>query len=255
MDKRQSLYLDRWKQALENHIAERGEPRGSGYYSLRHPNKLRRQDGSEYTPSIAHAHIWMVLCNSAHDLTRSVTHTWQGKEMLMQKASTTEFILDSTIDDLIDMGFVRRRRRGPNRTLELELHLVPLAPGEENDVVDPVSIAPEDMGFYICKAAIAKGESNAALEHYFPEHSSLKTSTKRIALTRSAAEWSKAAGSGRDCYAALKTILTDESEGGFSTFSNLATSTSLGAYITAAFPSWLAKYNATIKDAEVIASI
>jgi len=48
-------------------------------------------------------------------------------------------------------------------TNQINLHLVPVKPGKEKDYfVEPVSIAPEDMGIYVCQAAIARGHSTSA---------------------------------------------------------------------------------------------
>lgn len=160
MDRYPFQYLDRWVLAYENHTAERVEPgTANGYYSLRKPRKFRRPDGSESTPNVGHAHVWSALVSSAHDLTKSVTHTWVGKETLMQKSSMNERTFTETLNDLIAIGLVRLNPRGPKRMSGLRLHLVPLTPGQKNYVIESVSIAPEDMGFYVCKAAVLRGQS------------------------------------------------------------------------------------------------
>src|ERR1700722_12154179 len=160
MDRDTAQMWVRWTMALERHIADYSEPPSPrGYYSVRTANKFPNEHGRDYEPGIRHKTVWMCLLAFAHDLGKSVTHTWQGKETLKQMAGMSGTMFSETLDDLKTLGFVTITPR-MNTTNQINLHLVPVQRGhEENHVVESVSIAEEDMGIYICQAALARGES------------------------------------------------------------------------------------------------
>jgi hypothetical protein len=175
------------------------------------------------------------------------------------------------LDELQGVGFVTVTPR-MNTTNQINIHVVPVKRGQEKDqVAEPVSVAPDDMGIYVCQAARARVESASGvqtsggidevlevvtlLEYFFPEHPSFKTDRQRAALSRHAAGWIRVAGSGIGCHAALKAVFSDESEAGFALYDHVGTSDSFGAYITTAFPSWWATFSGQQPDAEVIAAL
>jgi hypothetical protein len=272
MDRDNVLLQVRWRMALERYIADYSEPpSANGYYSIRTPRKLRNRLGREFKPGDKHLLVWSALVLLAHDLTKSVTHTWIGKETLKQLSGQSGTLYSETLDDLEAVGFVTIDRR-LNQTNQINLHLVPVEKGHEKDyVVEPVSIAPEDLGIYVCEAARKRGESVSIpaddesdndvhavaqvvklVESAFPEHPNFTNKRQRDALSRYASGWIKIAGSGEDCHAALWEILADRSEAGLATYSNIAVSNSLGAYITKAFPAWWDAYAARQQNADVI---
>jgi hypothetical protein len=120
-----------------------------------------------------------------------------------------------------------------------------------------LSVAREDMGFYLCKAATARGEHFLKtkepgevpedtwkvvriLEIRFSEHRSFSTSKKKTALTAHIVKCIRIAGSVRDCYDVILRILSDESAAGVVRIDKIGNARNLGAYIEASFPGWWA---------------
>ena len=107
MDKDTAQLMLRWTMALERHIADYSEPPSSHvYYSVRTPMKFPNKNGRDFEPNVKHKLVWACLLITAHDLRKSVTHTWQGKETLKQMAGMSRTMFSETLDDLQDLGFV-----------------------------------------------------------------------------------------------------------------------------------------------------
>jgi hypothetical protein len=261
----------RWTMALERYIADYAEPTSpNGYYSVRSARKMCNRLGRSFEPDARHQNVWKTLLIFAHDLRKSVTHTWVGKETLKQLSGMSGTALRDTIMDLQAMGFITISRR-VNQTNQINIHLVPIERGHERDyVVEEVSIAPEDLGIYICQAARDRGESFDTgesadpeesvvivrmLEDVFPLHPSFETARQKAALSRYITGCVSIAGPSQRCFDVLSSILSDQTAAGQTVVDKIEASASLGAYLQKCFPGWLAAYNSQRVNDDVIATI
>ena len=273
MDRDTALLGIRWRMALERYIADYAEPGSpSGYYSLRTSRKFKNKRGREFKPDPRHGTVWASLVAFAHDLEKSVTHTWAGKERLKQLSGLSATTYSEVLDDLEAMSFITIGRR-LNQTNQINLHLVPVDPENPKDyVIQPVTIATEELGFYVCQAAKARGESftNEAapdlpdevgevmklLRDVFTEHPSFTTSRQRAALQRYISGCIKMANYVEfRCFYVLHGVLSDASPDGLNVIEKIGHSKSLGAYIQTCFPTWLVDFNAKHSTDKVIDSL
>ena len=269
MDKDTAQLIVRWTMAFERHIADYSEPPSpQGYYSVRTAKTFRNKHGRDFEPSVKHKVVWMCLLAVAHDLGKSVTHTWVGKETLKQMAGMSGTMFSETLEDLRVLGFVTITSR-MNKTNQIDLYLVPGQKEKEYDV-EPVSIAREDMGLYVCKAAL-RGQSEdetsndggiddavdeivRMVEFNFEGHPSFDNPRQRAAMARYIARCIEVAGSSAECDACLRSVFSDYSPKGNARFDSVAAATSLGAYIADAFPGWWSAYTRQRND-EVVSTI
>jgi hypothetical protein len=155
MDEETLLYLRRWYLAYEQVAATRSEPKSGGYYSNRTPRKHRRPNGHEFELDSRHHSLWVTLTNRAWDLSMNRAQTWVGLETLSQESGLGSSTLGKVLRDLGAVGLVRRKSRGKGMTPETRMFLLPLAPDQDDvEEVLPVSIAKEDLPYYICQAAL-----------------------------------------------------------------------------------------------------
>lgn len=269
MDKDTARLIVRWTMAFERHIADYSEPPSpQGYYSVRTAKTFRNKHGRDFEPSVKHKVVWMCLLAVAHDLGKSVTHTWVGKETLKQMAGMSATMFSETLEDLRVLGFVSITPR-MNSTHQINLYLFPGQKEREYDV-EPVSIAREDMGLYVCKAAVLRGQSEdepsdeggidavsaivRMVEFFFEGHPNFDNPRQRAAVARYIARCIEVAGSAEGCDACLRSVFSDYSPKGHACFQSVAAATSLGAYIAEAFPGWWAAYTSQRND-EVVSTI
>jgi hypothetical protein len=262
MDEQTLMYARRWGLAFEQVAATRSEPTGSGnsgYYSNRAPRTYRRPNGHEFELDSRHHSAWVALVNRALDLSMSRATTWVGLESLSQESSLSSSVLSTVLRDLRDVGLIHRKSRGKDNTTETRMFLFPLASDQTDaEEVFPVSIAKEDMPYYICQAALERrdklsGKSEEepedlyrivdTLRDAFPAHPSLATRGTVADLKKCLMPCVELAGSVQRCFTVLHGVLSTESPEGMEVVDRIGRSNNLGAYIRTAFRGWWKTYH------------
>ena len=254
-----ALYIRRWSLAFENFSASRREPTGStSFYSLRTPIKHRLPNGRTIEMKEKHRLVWHALLIRAYDLSKSVTETWVGLERLSQETGLSADLVGSVIKDLENLGWVRRKIRAktsPVTTIYLQPHL-----NKETQEAELVSLANEDMGYYVCEAAQREWvytnstskttQSLPADFHHLeellrkalPDHAIfLRTDVNRV-LTKTLLKCVDTAGSVKRCYQVLNHYLYPKATEGKAMFAQIAASKDLSAHIDLFFLTWLAMF-------------
>ncbi len=270
MNKQDRLYRDRWVMALAHAAETRGEPlTSSGYYSVRKPIEYRRPNGSILKLSQKHLCVWNALLTHVPDLALPRTYTIIGLETLSQQCLMTADAVGDCLDDLITVGFVRKKRRGEKRTNLLYLFLTPLSPDaddmseEEWDV--PVSVTPEAIGYYVCRAADKRSRKASEstpgtsvdviplinlLQQHMPTHPTFQSFTNLGKLSEDLRACVQESGTIDRCLAVIKAFLESDLPEVVAVTDEARDSPDLGAHFRENFPTWWVAYEGPLPGAD-----